>query len=187
MHAFNLYWYARPYAATALVATYDDDAGPQLYAVDPAGGCLVSGRVMCVRSVCVWIAPRLDRGVGVVFFFFFLNRPSTHQPQPTPPPSHPTPHQRYYGTAIGKGRQAAKTEIERLPLATLTCADAVTAVARILYAAHEGDGAKPFELELAWVCDASGRVFERVPADLVAAAEAAAKAALEESDDAMGE
>ena len=41
MHAFNLYWYARPYAATALVASYDDEAGPQLYGVDPAGACLV--------------------------------------------------------------------------------------------------------------------------------------------------
>ena len=132
MHAFNLYWYARPYAATALVATYDDEAGPQLYAVDPAGGCL-----------------------------------------------------RYFGAAVGKGRQAAKTEIERLDLATLTCADAVTAVAKILHSVHEGD--KPFELEVAWVCDASGRQFQRVPADVLEAADAAARAALEESDDAMGE
>lgn len=52
---------------------------------------------------------------------------------------------------------------------------------------HEGDGAKPFELELAWVCDASGRQFQRVPEGVAAEAEAAAKAALEESDDAMGE
>ena len=45
---------------------------------------------------------------------------------------------------------------------------------------HEGE--KPFELELAWVCEASGRAFQRVPADVAAAAEAAAKAALAESD-----
>ena len=37
VHAFNLYWYARPYAATALLATYDDEGGPALYGVDPAG------------------------------------------------------------------------------------------------------------------------------------------------------
>jgi 20S proteasome subunit alpha 7 len=49
-----------------------------------------------------------------------------------------------------------------------------------LHSVHEGD--KPFELELAWVCDASGRRFERVPADVAAAAEAAAKAALADSD-----
>ena len=49
-----------------------------------------------------------------------------------------------------------------------------------LHSVHEGE--KPFELELAWVCEASGRAFQRVPADVAAAAEAAAKAALAESD-----
>ena len=56
----------------------------------------------------------------------------------------------------------------------------VVEAAKILHAVHEGD--KPFELELAWVCDASGRRFERVPAEVAAAAEAAAKAALADSD-----
>jgi 20S proteasome subunit alpha 7 len=87
---------------------------------------------------------------------------------------------RYYGTAVGKGRQAAKTAIERLDLTALTCAQGVVEAAKILHAVHEGD--KPFELELAWVCDASGRRFERVPAEVAAAAEAAAKAALADSD-----
>ena len=49
-----------------------------------------------------------------------------------------------------------------------------------LHSVHDED--KPFELELAWICDASGRLFQRVPADVAAAAEAAAKSALEESD-----
>ena len=49
-----------------------------------------------------------------------------------------------------------------------------------LHSVHEGD--KPFELELAWVCEASGRRFERVPKDVATAAEAAAKAALADSD-----
>ena len=49
-----------------------------------------------------------------------------------------------------------------------------------LHAVHEGD--KPFELELAWVCEASGRKFERVPKEVAAGAEAAAKAALADSD-----
>ena len=51
---------------------------------------------------------------------------------------------------------------------------------RSLYSVHDED--KPFELELAWICDASGREFQRVPADISAAAEQAAKSALEESD-----
>lgn len=159
VHAFNLYWYARPYAATALLAVYDDD-GPALYGVDPAGASHVS------RDEGGQGAPARARA----------RRPS-RRPPPTPPP--PT-HQRYFGAAVGKGRQAARTEIERLDLKTITCADAVAALARILHAAHEGD--KPFELEMAWVCDASGKKFGKVPADLVAAADAAARAALDESD-----
>ena len=49
-----------------------------------------------------------------------------------------------------------------------------------LHSVHDED--KPFELELAWICEASGRRFQRVPADMAAAAEAAAKSALEDSD-----
>ncbi len=52
--------------------------------------------------------------------------------------------------------------------------------ARSLHSVHDED--KPFELELAWICDASQRQFQRVPPDMAAAAEAAAKSALEESD-----
>lgn len=37
-------------------------------------------------------------------------------------------------------------------------------------------------MELAWVCDESGRQFQRVPAELASEAEAAAKAALEAED-----
>lgn len=49
-----------------------------------------------------------------------------------------------------------------------------------LHSVHDEE--KPFELELSWVCDESNNEFRRVPADLVAEATAAAKAALAESD-----
>ena len=49
-----------------------------------------------------------------------------------------------------------------------------------LHSAHDEE--KPFELEVSWICDATDRVFQRVPEDILQAAEAAAKAALEESD-----
>lgn len=39
--------------------------------------------------------------------------------------------QRYFGTAVGKGRQAAKTEIERLNLGELTCRQGVKEVAKM--------------------------------------------------------
>jgi hypothetical protein len=39
--------------------------------------------------------------------------------------------QRFFGTAVGKGRQAAKTEIERLNLKELTCEQGVVEVAKM--------------------------------------------------------
>ena len=52
--------------------------------------------------------------------------------------------------------------------------------ARSLHSVHDEE--KPFEMELAWICEASGREFRRVPAELAAAAERQAKASLADSD-----
>ncbi|KAK9844201.1 hypothetical protein WJX81_007837 [Elliptochloris bilobata] len=87
---------------------------------------------------------------------------------------------RFFGTAVGKGRQAAKTEIERLKLHEISCEQGINEVAKILHSVHDEE--KPFEMELAWICEASGREFKRVPAELAAAAERQAKAALADSD-----
>ncbi|KAK9822442.1 hypothetical protein WJX74_011023 [Apatococcus lobatus] len=88
---------------------------------------------------------------------------------------------RYFGTAIGKGRQSAKTDIEKLKLTELSCRQGVVEVAKILHTVHDEE--KPFELELAWICDESNKEFKRVPADLAAEAEQQAKAALDEDMD----
>ena len=39
--------------------------------------------------------------------------------------------QGYFGCAIGKGKQQAKTEIEKLKLSELTCREAIKEVARM--------------------------------------------------------
>lgn len=88
---------------------------------------------------------------------------------------------RYFGMAVGKGRQSAKNEIEKLKFDQITCREAVREAAKILYKVHEEDG-KPFELEISWICEESGRLHQRVPADVAADAERHAKAALEDSD-----
>ncbi|RMZ56108.1 hypothetical protein APUTEX25_004532 [Auxenochlorella protothecoides] len=98
---------------------------------------------------------------------------------------------RYYGTAVGKGRQAARNEIEKLRPGELTVREGVRAVAQILHRVHDEE--KPFEAELAWVCEESGRTFQRVPQangsdgprsaqELVDEAERLAKEALEAED-----
>ncbi|EPY80380.1 AT-rich interactive domain-containing protein 4A isoform 2, partial [Camelus ferus] len=57
----------------------------------------------------------------------------------------------YWGCAIGKAKQAAKTEIEKLQMKEMTCRDVVKEVAKIIYIVHDEVKDKAFELELSWV------------------------------------
>ncbi|KAJ2718695.1 putative proteasome subunit alpha type-7 [Coemansia sp. Benny D115] len=72
----------------------------------------------------------------------------------------------YRGCAAGKGKQAAKTEIEKLDLDNLTVREAVKEAARIIYSVHDETKDKLFELELSWVCTESSGLHETVPKDL---------------------
>eukprot|EP01116_Phalansterium_solitarium_P025731 TRINITY_DN9984_c0_g1_i1.p1 TRINITY_DN9984_c0_g1~~TRINITY_DN9984_c0_g1_i1.p1 ORF type:complete len:252 (+),score=51.20 TRINITY_DN9984_c0_g1_i1:74-829(+) len=86
----------------------------------------------------------------------------------------------YFGTAVGKGKQAAKGEIEKLKLAEMTCREAVNAIAKIIYQIHDEAKDKDFELELSWICEESGRQHQAVPKEIVDEADRLAKAALDE-------
>lgn len=52
---------------------------------------------------------------------------------PPAPPTLPLPSwaQRYFGTAVGKGRQGAKNEIEKLKLEEMSCREGIQAVAKM--------------------------------------------------------
>ncbi|KAL3874635.1 hypothetical protein ACJMK2_037620 [Sinanodonta woodiana] len=89
----------------------------------------------------------------------------------------------YNGCAIGKAKQAAKTEIEKLKMKDMTCAELVKEVAKIIYIVHDEVKDKHFELELSWVGEMTGGRHELVPPNVFAEAEKHAKEALEESDD----
>jgi len=91
-------------------------------------------------------------------------------------------HYGYYGCAIGKGKQQAKTEIEKLKLQDITCREAVKEAARIIYAVHDEVKDKTFELELSWICEESGRQHQLVPKDILEEAEREAKRALEAAE-----
>ncbi|KAH9542053.1 hypothetical protein CY35_14G095300 [Sphagnum magellanicum] len=93
---------------------------------------------------------------------------------------------RYFGAAVGKGRQAAKTAIEKLKLSEMTCREGIIAVAKIIYEVHDEAKDKAFELELSWVCDESNKQHQRVPADLLEEAKVAAKAAKDALDEDEG-
>ena len=99
-----------------------------------------------------------------------------------------TPTQGYYGAATGKGRQAAKAELEKLDLAAgnLSLEQGVKEAARIIYVAHEDSKDKDFELEMTWISKRDGPTkgrHEHVPREVQEDAEKAAKRAMEGEDD----
>jgi 20S proteasome subunit alpha 7 len=94
----------------------------------------------------------------------------------------------YYGVATGKGKQAAKTELEKLNLHKEPCSteDAVKHIAKILTMLHQenkdNDG-KHLEMELSWICEASNYNHVGVPKDKIAEVTAWVKDQLDEDDD----
>lgn len=90
----------------------------------------------------------------------------------------------YYGCAVGKGKQIAKAEIEKLKLNELSSRDAVKEVARIIYSVMEDDiKDRDYEMEYSWICDESDKKHVRVPKDLVDEAEKLAKESLDDEMD----
>ncbi|XP_020241832.1 proteasome subunit alpha type-3-like [Asparagus officinalis] len=136
----------------------------------------LADRVASYVHLCTlywWLRPF---GCGVILGGYDRDGPQLYMVEPS------GVSYRYFGAAIGKGRQAAKTEIEKLKLSEMTCREGVIEVAKIIYGVHDEAKDKAFELELSWVCDESNRQHQKVPDALLEEAKAAAKAALEEMD-----
>jgi len=94
---------------------------------------------------------------------------------------------KYKATAIGKGRQIAKTEIEKLcdnkeGCANMTCKEALEHMAKIIHKVHD-EKDRDFELECSWICPESDYVHTPVPKDMLKEAEDKAKKALEAEDE----
>jgi len=85
----------------------------------------------------------------------------------------------YHSAAIGKGRQLAKTELEKLKLSEISLRESVIEAARIIYLVHEDAKEKEFELELSWIGPETNNTHLHVPKDLYTEAVEKAKAALE--------
>ena len=83
------------------------------------------------------------------------------------------------GCAAGKGKQAAKAELEKLNFEELDVLDAAKEAARIIYAVHDESKDKLFELEMSWISPQSMYRHELVPSVLMTEAEAYAKQCLE--------
>jgi len=80
---------------------------------------------------------------------------------------------KYFGNAIGKGKQSAKTEIEKLKLNELTCEEAVFHLCKILNLVHDEskEKKKKMEVEIAWISPQSKMQFDFVPKNILEDAE----------------
>ncbi|CAE6431016.1 unnamed protein product [Rhizoctonia solani] len=85
----------------------------------------------------------------------------------------------YNGAAVGKGRQLANTELEKLNLSQLTTREAVLEAARIIHLVHDDSKDKEFELELSWIGPETGGKHAPVPRELWAEADRKAREALD--------
>lgn len=74
----------------------------------------------------------------------------------------------YHGIALGKAKTIAKTQVETIDFASITCREAVKKIVSILHDVHDKQKDKIYDIEVAWVCDESNRVFQHVPADALA-------------------
>ncbi|CAK9172937.1 unnamed protein product [Ilex paraguariensis] len=101
VHLCTLYWWLRPFGCGVILGGYDRD-GPQLYMIEPSVATTsVFPHLLCALACTMTYVPDC----------FQLPR--------------------YFGAAIGKGKQAAKTEIEKLKLSEMTCREGVIEIAKI--------------------------------------------------------
>ncbi|KXX80803.1 putative proteasome subunit alpha type-7 [Madurella mycetomatis] len=162
MQAYTLYQSVRPFGITAIVGGFDSrEEAPVDGEVGSGPSCGAGGKM----------AGKTHGGP-----FLYMIEPSGL-------------YWGYYGAATGKGRQAAKAELEKLDLGgsgELTLEQAVKEAARIIYVAHDDSKDKEFELEMTWISGADGPtkgLHQEVPKALREEAERLAKKALDESDD----
>ncbi|CAL1290961.1 unnamed protein product [Larinioides sclopetarius] len=85
----------------------------------------------------------------------------------------------YFGFAMGKNEQAAKSEIEVLDLKSMDAEELVKEAARILYMVHD-EKDKNFELEISWTGRTTSQKHQKVPDRLLQIAEEYAQDAIEE-------
>ncbi|CAK7209880.1 Putative proteasome subunit alpha type-7 [Sporothrix bragantina] len=161
LQAYTLYQSVRPFGVTAILAGFDSDKD------QPVDGEVGHG-------------PSIGAGGRVPNAKY--GGPALYMLEPS------GLYWGYYGAATGKGRQAAKAELEKLDLAGegITLEQGIKEAARIIYVAHDDNKDKEFELEMTWISTVDGPTGGRhmeVPKALRLEAERLAKKHLEGEDD----
>ena len=161
LQAYTLYQSVRPFGVTAIVGGFDAEHEQPVDGEVGAGPAVGAGGKVAGREHG---GPRL-----------YMIEPSGL-------------YWGYYGAATGKGRQAAKAELEKLDLAGagISLDEGVRQAARIIHVAHDDNKDKEFELEMTWISGAAGPTkgrHEEVPRALREEAERLAKKSIEGEED----
>ena len=160
LQAYTMYGSVRPFGITAIVAGFDtSEETPVDGEVGEGPSCGAGGKVKSTHG-----GP-----------FMYMIEPSGL-------------YWGYYGAATGKGRQAAKAELEKLdlPAGNITIREAVREAARIIYIASKDNKDKDFELEMTWISGVNGPTKGRhveVPKAMRDEAERLARAEDDSDDD----
>ncbi|ESN93115.1 hypothetical protein HELRODRAFT_69441 [Helobdella robusta] len=73
----------------------------------------------------------------------------------------------YHGCSVGKAKQAAKTEVEKVKMKDMTMRDIVKEVAKIIHIVHDELKDKAFDLEMSWIGEDTEGRHEMVPQDIL--------------------
>lgn len=93
----------------------------------------------------------------------------------------------YFGCAIGKAKQAAKTEMEKIKFKDMSCRNLIREAAKVIYIVHDEIKDKAFELELSWITEDTKGRHEAVPDHVFKEAEEYARLSLRHDSDSEDE
>ncbi len=93
-----------------------------------------------------------------------------------------------HACCVGRHKQSAKTELEKIDFTTVKAQDAVNIIAMIFYKLHDDVKEKEFEIEMVWQTDDTQHKVQAVPSAVINTAAQEAKEAkerslMEDSDD----
>jgi len=88
----------------------------------------------------------------------------------------------YLGCAVGKAKQSAKTEIEKLKLNDMNVRQLTSEASKIIYQVHDELRDKEFKLELSWVGVETNGLHKLVPDNIYLEADKAGKEAMDQND-----
>eukprot|EP00921_Rhytidocystis_pertsovi_P023475 GHVQ01037548.1.p1 GENE.GHVQ01037548.1~~GHVQ01037548.1.p1 ORF type:complete len:318 (+),score=35.08 GHVQ01037548.1:97-954(+) len=154
VHAYTLYWSVRPFGAALLIAAVDlDEKLSRDQRSKERGEATMDDSKTAASS-----GSAFGGGCGEVYCV---------EPSGT--------CYKYIGQSIGKGKQTAKTELEKLKLSELSGKEALVQAARILYSINDDNKDKKMDVELGWITEGTGYKYQSISEEIAAEVSETAK------------